>query len=350
MRHVADDAARPHFSAPAFLCASSFVFRSVFISILISILAACGAHSRCQNSSQQKSQPAFALQWGELSLAEVDAEKGLLPSSPRILDANYFAAREQNIVPPLQILNGGNVVGTWGSSVASLSLPSSSPDFKPGTYSPEFSRCKIAPVLEPLLLALQNLATPPEEAFPKPVSLPSTIAALSSCELQSALTCFASKVQTLTEANAVAANAVQKGHALTTLANTFKDCARLAEFDPQTGFIFLRISTSDIAFSPSPLYAVSIYEGVLSDYDKALVSSQPAAGIAADSTCGSLSQGCLVSPLPLSRCPKCSQLKTGTLYTAFLLKEARERHQDIRHVVFKITGQNLQNEVLLSSD
>lgn len=320
---------------PAVARALVFAFSSASLGFL-----GCGKSNPSGQNSAQKNPPAFALQWGVLSLMEVDAEKGLLPSSPRLLDVQYVPERTANVVPSVQIIQQGKVIEAWGTSSginsAESALPEGSGDYTTGGYSPDFALCKIGPVLEPLLVTLQALAVPANDSFPKPVSLPDAVAALSSCELKSALTCFAQKVNILFKQGLDSANPVQKGKALTAIANTFKDCAHLSEFNPQTGFTFFRVSGNDVAFSPSPLFAVAIYEGVQSDYDHALVALDPVATIAADSACGSLSKGCLVSPLPISRCPKCTALKTGTPYTAFLLEEARQRHQDIRHVVFQV--------------
>ena len=317
---------RAHLPSLAGLCSSlcSLVF-----------LVGCGKDLTSKKSFAKKSHTSFTLQWGALNLVEVDENAGLLPSSPRLLNADFAVARHSEILPPLLAIQQGTVVGSWGGGEQDLASNS----YRPGPYSASFAQCEIGPVLQPLLISLQSLSAPVADQFPKPVSLPAAIAALSSCELKNALMCFSQKLQAASDEGLASTDAVQKGKAMVSIlamSDSFKDCARLSEFDPESDFTFFRMSASDVAFAPSPLYAVSIYEGVQTDYDRALVSLDPVAGIPPDSACGSLLKGCLNSPLPLARCPKCSNLKAGATYTAFLLREARERHQDIRHVVFQM--------------
>jgi hypothetical protein len=92
------------------------------------------------------------------------------------------------------------------------------------------------------------------------------------------------------------------------------------------------VGTDFVYFTPSPLYALFVYEGSWNGYAEALVAAVPSASVPLDVACARADGICLESPLPKSRCKGCSSLEPSRVYTAFLLREKSELSQNVLKV------------------
>lgn len=102
---------------------------------------------------------------------------------------------------------------------------------------------------------------------------------------------------------------------------------------PQT--LSFKIKDGRIEFSPSPVLSLSIYEGNESDYDIMLSQQDPVAVVAASGEdCGVAEGACRASPLPLSECHGCDQLKPGKIYRVFFIAHLSQPPETVSSVSF----------------
>lgn len=92
----------------------------------------------------------------------------------------------------------------------------------------------------------------------------------------------------------------------------------------------VEIRSGKLYFLPSPIIALSIYEGLNLDYSRALVELSPVAVLPAAATCSDGEGRCRVSPVEAeAHCKGCEKLVREKSYTVFLIRKRFELPENV---------------------
>lgn len=146
------------------------------------------------------------------------------------------------------------------------------------------------------------------------------------CEAVALLECLESQSNSAQSAATVLNSSVKRS----VLMSWLKQCGMPTALVSRTGTEFRFSVQNDRAeFSPSPVFSILLYEGLWNSYEDANVQASAVASFA-DSSCTRADAACLRSPLGLSYCRGCENLKKGQLYTVFFIESLRQSYDVVQ--------------------
>lgn len=118
------------------------------------------------------------------------------------------------------------------------------------------------------------------------------------------------------------------------LMSWLKQCGMPTAQVSRTGTEFrFAVQNGRAEFSPSPVFSILLFEGIWNSYEDANVQASTVASFA-DSSCTRADAACLRSPLSLSYCQGCENLKKGRLYTVFFIESLRQSYDVVQLVPY----------------
>lgn len=155
-----------------------------------------------------------------------------------------------------------------------------------------------------------------------------------SCEYKPYLLCL-QRVARESIASSSSNDSLTTNNSRSALLEWSKRCGVVGLFrDSSQSAVSFKIQDSQVQFEPSPLLSVLIYSGVWASYEDAVVQATAVATLPAVIPCARADGACLQSPVPISACRGCSDLKKGQFYTVFFLEALRQDYSVVRSSVF----------------
>ena len=264
----------------------------------------------CGSSSKKKLNEASArIVFKNVVLFEADEKYNLQPTTTRNVEFGiekladgfeYQAAKSSSIAWEIQDFRPDKFSQQSG---------------KIGEFSWSGQDCQVNSDFEEMIRLVANLTgakTTPELGT-------STFLGMNHCQVKFAIQCFTHDLKKMISLQSRESENIGK-FLLSKVLASLENCARGDSFPKLNVESYFVIRNGLIIFEPVSLYSISIYDGDETSVEDAILRKNPVATIS-KLDCASDGKICLVSPLPLSDCKGCSDLKKGQIYTAFLFQK-----------------------------